>query len=132
MRASYRPNATPATLETLVQTLEEFDEATTEAYRRVQKTWPGIYCIQEPSTHWSSGQDVPGRRRWLPNTFLGLTAQFSVLPYVKVKVRERRSFLYQWAPKNSVGLLENAGFGYKYYMVENFKPLNGLPDISLS
>ncbi|CAM1502182.1 Fc.00g041660.m01.CDS01 [Cosmosporella sp. VM-42] len=124
--------SSPAILGTLIQTLEDFDEATLEAYRRVQQTWPEIYRIKGHGTHWSSRQDIFGHRQGLPNTFLGLVAQFSILPYVKDKVQARRSFLYQWAPKNSIGLLENAVFGYKYYMGENFKPPNGLPYIPSS
>jgi hypothetical protein len=116
-------------LETLIQTLDTFDRAASEAIWRTQGTWPTVYRLQSPEMHWSSVQDVFDHRRGLPNTFLGLVAQFSILPYLQKRLITRRSFLQQWNPKNGIGLLENAIFGYKYYMAENFNPPNGLPTI---
>ncbi|KAF4958445.1 hypothetical protein FGADI_2367 [Fusarium gaditjirri] len=118
--------------EAIVQTLDTFDKAASEAMCKAQGSWPRFYQLQGPEMHWSSVQDVFDHRRGLPNTFLGLAAQFSILPYLQSKLNRRRSLLQQWNPKNGIGLLENAIFGCKYYMAENFGPPNGLPTIDRS
>ncbi|CVK91303.1 uncharacterized protein FMAN_09446 [Fusarium mangiferae] len=114
----------------LIQTLDTLDRAASEAFWRAQGAWPTVYQLQGPDIHWSSVQDVFDHRRGLPNTFLGLAAQFSILPYLESRLHTRRSFLQQWNSKDGIGLLENAVFGYKYYMAENFDPPNGLPTIN--
>ncbi|KAF5979244.1 hypothetical protein FBULB1_5811 [Fusarium bulbicola] len=117
-------------LGSLISTLDTLDRATSEAYWKAQGAWPTVYRLQGPGMHWSSVQDRFDHRRGLANTFLGLAAQFSILPYLQSKLHTRRSFLQQWNPKDGIGLLENAIFGYKYYMAENFDPPNGSPTIN--
>ncbi|KAF5531083.1 hypothetical protein FMEXI_13162 [Fusarium mexicanum] len=114
----------------LISTLDTLHRATSEAYWKAQGAWPTVYRLQGPEMHWSSVQDMFDHRRGLPNTFMGLAAHFSILPYLQSKLHTRRSILQQWNPKDGVGLLENAIFGYKYYMAENFDPPNGLPTIN--
>ncbi|KAL6823208.1 hypothetical protein V8C40DRAFT_275326 [Trichoderma camerunense] len=53
-------------------------------------------------------------------TFLGLAARFSVLSYIRAVVLSDRRCLYQDVSKYSIGLLENAIFGYAYYGLEEF------------
>ncbi|UKZ78937.1 hypothetical protein TrVFT333_006684 [Trichoderma virens FT-333] len=49
------------------------------------------------------------------NNFLGLAAQFSILPYIKASVLSNPTCLYPSPSKNAIGLLENAIFGYYHY-----------------
>lgn len=68
------------------------------------------------------GGDDPAKRRWwaparlnAANTFLGLTAQFSVLPYIKWALLSDHGSQLQKPSEDSLGLLENAIFGPLFY-----------------
>jgi len=67
--------------------------------------------------YWVDGQLTANRGSARTNTFLGLVAQFSILAYIKAKAEADRSLLHgQSQTKHSVGLLENAIFGFERYM----------------
>ncbi|KAJ4854378.1 AAA domain-containing protein [Trichoderma breve] len=83
--------------------------------RLFQTTSTGWAMVGKYANHWSAGQD--NKHRWrIQNTFLGLAAQFSILPYIKAVTRSDRRRLAQTFSRDSLGLLENAIFGYSFYM----------------
>ncbi|KAK3349867.1 hypothetical protein B0T25DRAFT_250558 [Lasiosphaeria hispida] len=61
--------------------------------------------LTEPYVHWSLRQDSH-------NTFLGLAAQCSLLPYIQAKIEADRRLPSQSPTKNSLGLFECAVFGF--------------------
>ncbi|QYT03178.1 hypothetical protein H0G86_010147 [Trichoderma simmonsii] len=52
----------------------------------------------------------------IANTFLGIAAQFAVLPYIKSMTNSNRNLLSGTFSKGSFGLLESAIFGHTYYI----------------
>lgn len=69
------------------------------------------------------GRDRPAQRKacWAPakfgpdNTFVGLAAQFSILPYIESALLADDARRFQKPSKGVLGLLENAIFGPLYY-----------------
>lgn len=83
-----------------------------------------IKCLEslEEKSRGLGGEDpAKGRSCWAParfdaeNTFLGLAAQFSILPYIESALLSDHGRRCQKHPKGSLGLLENAIFGPLYY-----------------
>ncbi|KAK0615107.1 hypothetical protein B0T17DRAFT_498541 [Bombardia bombarda] len=113
----------------LVTILDAFDEAATQSYRLAQDNWPIYLRLRKPTDHWSSKQDSGGHRLALHNTFLGMAAQFSLLPYIRAKFAPNRSLLTQRATAKSIGLLECAVLGFNYYMAKDLSHQNvsGVP-----
>ncbi|EHK19704.1 uncharacterized protein TRIVIDRAFT_155869 [Trichoderma virens Gv29-8] len=95
-----------------VNSLNSFDAQVSKLF---QETSIGWAMVGKYADHWSAGQDT--KRRWrIQNTFLGLAAQFSILPYIKAMALSDRPHLAQRFSRDSLGLLENAIFGYSFYM----------------
>ncbi|KAK5659606.1 hypothetical protein OQA88_810 [Cercophora sp. LCS_1] len=57
-------------------------------------------------------------RLLVQDTFLGFSAQFSLLPYVKAKAKANKGCLNQRTTESSHGLPECAIFGYKYFLTD--------------
>ncbi|KAH8897809.1 hypothetical protein GQ53DRAFT_884669 [Thozetella sp. PMI_491] len=108
----------------LVQALDVFDIEALECQIWIQTGTLREDQFDMGPNHWSGGQD--GMRG---NTFLGLAAQFSILPYIKAKTHERRSLLSQKSPKHTVGILENAVLGFEYYMPDTVRQAGIRPKI---
>jgi len=81
---------------------------------------PGALCWAnlKRSRHWSCyfAPKTLGR-----NTFLHLTAQFAVLPYLKAKAKTHRHIFFQPPSKHhtSIGVLQGAIFGYKFHYLHS-------------
>jgi hypothetical protein len=117
----------------LVRLLDDFDTAAAKSYRTAQANWPTTYRIGDSQKdHWSSIQDH--RRRGVQNTFLGISAQFSLLPYIKAQTKVNESCLNQRTTDSSHGLFECAVLGYEYFLPSRdaFDPPNSLPIIETS
>lgn len=115
---------TASTDQDLVQALDKFDEVTSNAFKVAATNWPSIYK-PESNAHWSSKQDLSDSRRGSPNTFIGITAQLSILPYIQAKVLTDPKVVRSLKSDKSIGLLENAIFGHTYFTWSGVKPLYG-------
>jgi len=127
------PGASKATLRhdqdesLLVQALDEFDTRAGLLLERIEsrsQTSP-LAPIRDPTTtHWASidyGDDGnpnppnPNPTRWRNNTFIGLAAQFAILPYIRAKANENPAVLVQKGTPQTVGIFESAVLGYPFY-----------------
>ncbi|KAH6886795.1 hypothetical protein B0T10DRAFT_575116 [Thelonectria olida] len=108
MNYAARIDDSPASTAVLVQALDMLDATATQHGAG----------LAPAGRHWSSTQAVNS----LDNTFIGLAAQFAVLPYVREKVLSRPQ-LMQSNP-GTISLLENAIFDSRYFMDE--------PDVRLN
>ncbi|KAK4442313.1 hypothetical protein QBC34DRAFT_455083 [Podospora aff. communis PSN243] len=129
--ASYVCGDLPSNVDALVRALDTIDERAHAIVPRLQKKTPspspqavvamgpkGIW--RGPAeAHWSShflfkvaGQKAPVQA----NTFTGLAAMFSILPYVQAKATSNPRLLFQRATSQAVGILECAIFGDRYYL----------------
>lgn len=71
------------------------------------------------------GAEYVERREWgAPHSFLGLAAQFSILPYIRSVALTDRSRLFEKVPSRRLGLLEHAIFGYTSFRTNtgSFRP----------
>lgn len=119
----------PQSVAKLVELLDFFDAEASKAYKMAQNNWPTVWKIQA-TQHWSIKQDYGEKRRGLINTFLGITAQFAILPYVQTKLLSQNGKPKQRESEQSLGLLENAIFGYRYFTKDDYRPETDLPPIS--
>lgn len=94
-----------------------------------QGAWADINRSSSEKYHWSAVQNARDHGTLIQNTFLGLAAQFSILPYVRSVALSDRSRLSQKFVKDSFGLLENAIFGYSYYMTPDLSKNGFYPQI---
>jgi hypothetical protein len=91
----------------LVRALDAFDAAVAAAEAPLSK---------QKSSHWSTSQYNDETRFGRSNTFLGLSAQFAILAYIRYKAQKDPTRLRHRVAKNEVGLLENAMFGHENYL----------------
>ncbi|KAK1463837.1 hypothetical protein CMEL01_12598 [Colletotrichum melonis] len=80
-----------------------------------------LTSLEEKCKGLESGRPAPMKACWAPtkfgtdNTFVGLAAQFSILPYVESALLADDARRLQKSSKGVLGLLENAIFGPLYY-----------------
>ncbi|RYP44696.1 hypothetical protein DL768_008867 [Monosporascus sp. mg162] len=105
----------------LIYALDFFDRQVFELYCREQRAWPELWSINPDKEHWSTKQDLSEVRRGLGNTFLGIAAQFAILPYVREKTKIKSFGLPGMkSTRSSISLLENAIFGFQYFLSPRF------------
>ncbi|KAK5626641.1 hypothetical protein RRF57_002356 [Xylaria bambusicola] len=110
----------------LIELLDYFDQQVLQTWLVAQQTWPAPLKLKSDQ-HWAEKQSRTGKGRC--NTFLGITIQLAILPYVETKIRENKETRRQVTSKEWVGLLENATTGFLSFMSPDFRPNDGLPDI---
>ncbi|KAI1135642.1 hypothetical protein F5Y05DRAFT_415982 [Hypoxylon sp. FL0543] len=110
----------------LIDILDFFDQRVLMTWHQAQPPWPKEWKLAS-GQHWSERQNrtQAGRR----NTFLGIVAQFGILPYVREKVLSDKTALRQKSSKECVGLLENAQNGFRHFMAGDFRPPVELPEL---
>ncbi|KAH7130987.1 hypothetical protein EDB81DRAFT_950406 [Dactylonectria macrodidyma] len=126
--------------DSVVQILDKLD---LEMARIFSSSW--TWCLlhqndpvprQQP--HWSSTQCIL-RTSSQPfgvkfeSSFLCLVAQFSILPYVRVKTKSWNAVFQERGSKDSLGLVESATLGFLHFMPEDIMPASRrLPQIPVA
>lgn len=83
------------------------------------------YCVSTRAPH-----EIPERaakhiqvgRMLAHNTFLCITAQVFILPLVKIEILSQNGKPNQRTSERSLGLLENAIFGQRYFVKDDYHP----------
>ncbi|KAH8898523.1 hypothetical protein GQ53DRAFT_636812 [Thozetella sp. PMI_491] len=119
-----RVKDTPENSEDLVQALDDLNLAA------VGLKWqPPADAVKQRHERWA----LPGWARDSLNTFPGMTGQFAIMPYIREKIRSQPRLLCQQLTRNTLGLLENVVFGFKYYLPPSYYTLDGFcPEVPLS
>jgi len=116
-------------IDALVRALDTFDKRAKAALEQITSSrhpsrgianmahWSSIYYGGGGAINLKAGND--NRKQ---STFIGYTAQFAVLPYIKVKAATNKRILFQRGTRKAIGILESAIFGYRFYAAE--KPGN--------
>ncbi|KAK5657414.1 hypothetical protein OQA88_2984 [Cercophora sp. LCS_1] len=113
----------PCNVTPLVQALDGLDTEMARIFKSGWNAWFQPHQVTADPTrhpHWSTSQPsvMHGARygRQLINSFVGLSAQFSILPYLRAKTQSQKALLRDKGSRSSLGLLENAVLGVMYYM----------------
>ncbi|KAI1850353.1 hypothetical protein JX266_004211 [Neoarthrinium moseri] len=123
---AYKAQATAANTPRLIELMDTLNVKSSTAYLSAQVAWPERDRTDNYHQHWYEKQRICSSKDSPKNTFVGLTAQFSIFPYVQEHIRRQvtdgRVSLGLTATKRTIGILENAVFGHKYFMDEGFDP----------
>ncbi|KAK7961633.1 uncharacterized protein PG986_002458 [Apiospora aurea] len=111
--------------ERLVQLMDFFDASIQENY--VKATWPSLGARATGKQHWSMSQN----RSLIHNGFMGLAAQFSILPYVRAKTANGRNLPSRKPTQDYTSLLDCAVFGYEFFTGYDVTESLNLPPISV-
>ncbi|KAK7983218.1 hypothetical protein PG989_010620 [Apiospora arundinis] len=111
--------------ERLVQLMDFFDESMQKYFEKGK--WPSQDNIKTAKRNWAQNQN----HSLSATGFLGLAAQFSILPYIRLKTGDRWNLPSRKPSPNYTSLLDCAVFGYEFFTGYDVTETLKLPPISV-